>query len=269
MRLRGRAAAGAAVVAVAGAGLLGCTHADRAASVELSVFAGASLGDVMRAASPSYQSATPGVRLTIATDSSAALRTQIEHGAPADVFLSADEANARALFDVGLADGPALVFASNRLVIAVPAANPAAIDSPADLARPGLRVIAAGDRVPISLYAGQLIARLAALPGYPPDFASRYSENVVSREDNVSAIVAKIALAEGDAAIVYVTDARGAHGVSAMAVPDEASVVAVYAGVVLRRSQELDAARSFLSWLAAGDGQQILAQHGFGPPPDR
>ena len=80
---------------------------------------------------------------------------------------------------------------------------------PRDLAKPGLKVIAAGDEVPITKYATQLVANLAKEPGYPADFADAYAANVVSKEDNVKAVVAKIELGEGDAGIVYVTDADG------------------------------------------------------------
>ena len=115
----------------------------------------------------------PGLTLTISTDSSSALETQIEQGAPADVFLSADTTNPQKLVDAGLADGAAVTFAGNKLTVIVPADNPAGIASPADLAKPGIKVIAAGDEVPITKYATQLVANLAKEPGYPADFVGR------------------------------------------------------------------------------------------------
>ena len=81
----------------------------------------------------------------------------------------------------------------------MPTDNPAGIKTPADLARPGVKVIAAGDEVPITKYATQLVANLAKEPGYPADFAAAYAANIVSKEDNVKAVVAKIELGEGDA----------------------------------------------------------------------
>ncbi len=165
-------------------------------SVQLTVFGAASLRNALEAVKTAYEAATPGVTLTIATDSSATLRTQIEQGAPADVFLSADQKNPRTLADAGLTDGPPVDFAGNRLTIVVPADNPGGVHSPLDLARPKLRVVAAGADVPITGYAEQVVAKLGALPGYPAGFAGTYEANVVSREQNVQAVVAKIELGE-------------------------------------------------------------------------
>jgi molybdate transport system substrate-binding protein len=203
----------------------------------------------------------------LATDSSTALRTQIEQGAPADVFLSADTGNPERLVDAGLTDGAAIAFAANLLTIVVPKGNPAALESPADLARNGLKVVAAGDEVPISRYADEVVERMARLPGYPPGFAAAYAANVVSREDNVKAVVAKIELGEGDAGIVYVTDAKASSGVETVDIPGEANVPAVYAGVVVARSPHPQTARAFIDWLTGPAAQSILAEAGFRPPP--
>lgn len=233
---------------------------------ELTVFAAASLKGVLDAMKPAFEAAAPGVTLVVSTDSSAALETQIEQGAPADVFLSADLANAQKLADAGFAAGAPQPFAGNRLLVVVPTANPAGVASPADLARPGLKVIAAGDAVPITRYALQVVAKLAALPGYPAGFAAGYAANVVSREDNVRAVVAKIELGEGDAAIVYATDAAASKKVGAIAIPDGANVVATYAGAVVRASRHPAEAAAFLAWLEGAAGQAILASFGFLPP---
>jgi molybdate transport system substrate-binding protein len=88
----------------------------------------------------------------------------------------------------------------------------------------------------------------------------------VSREDNVKAVVAKIELGEGDAAIVYATDAKASKKVATVAIPAGANVAATYAGVVIKASQHAGAARAFLSWLAGPDGQAMLATFGFVPP---
>ena len=96
----------------------------------------------------------------------------------------------------------------------MPTANPAGITTPADLAKPGVKVIAAGDEVPITKYATQLVENLAKAAGYPADFAAAYAANIASKEDNVKAVVAKIELGEGDAGIVYVTDAKASTKVT-------------------------------------------------------
>jgi molybdate transport system substrate-binding protein len=203
---------------------------------------------------------------TISTGSSTALRTQIEEGAQADVFLSADMSNPAALLDAGLVDGSIVAFATNHLTIVVPKGNPAGISSPADLGRPGVRVIAAGPEVPIAKYAVQVVAKLAALQGYPADFMAAYESNVVSREENVGAVVAKIALGEGDAALVYVTDGKGAD-VETIELPADADVTSTYGGVVLRSARGPKAAHAFLEWVRGPNGQRVLANFGFSPAP--
>jgi molybdate transport system substrate-binding protein len=214
-----------------------------------------------------YEAAVPGATLTISTDSSAALEAKIEQGAPADVFLSADTANPQKLVEAGLAAGDPVPFAGNELAVVVPADNPAGIRSPADLARPGVRVIAAGDEVPVTTYATQLVENLAGEPGYPAGFGTAYAANIVSREDNARGVVAKIELGEGDAAIAYATDAAAFTGVATIDVPASANVPATYAGVVVQESGNAAAAGAFLAWLAGPDGQAILGGFGFLPPP--
>ena len=243
------------------------SSAPSAAGGDLTIFAAASLKNMLAEAETAYEAANPGTDLTISTDSSSALETKIEQGAPADVFLSADTTNPQKLIDGGFASGEAVPFAGNKLTVIVPTDNPAAIQSAADLARPGLRIIAAGDDVPITKYATQLVENLAAEADDPAGFAAAYVANVASKEDNVSSIVSKVALGEGDAGIVYVTDAAASDEVTAIAVPDAANVPATYAGVVVGESPNQEAAAAFLDWLTGTDGQAVLSSFGFLPPP--
>ena len=240
--------------------------ASSAPPASLTIYAAASLKAVMAKVQTTYEAANPGTMLSISTDSSAALETKIEQGAPADLFLSADTANPQKLVDKGLAAGSITKFAGNLLTVIVPVANPAGIQTPADLAKPGIKVIAAGDTVPITRYATQLVANLARQPGYPADFVAQYTANIVSKEDNVAAVVAKIELGEGDAGIVYVTDAKTSTKVTTVAVPDAANVPATYGGVVVKASPNVAPAQAFLAWLAGPDGQSILASFGFLSP---
>ena len=256
----------AVIVLVIGACASGGRTSPTTRSIDLTVFAAASLRGAMEAARAAYGAANPGVVLIISSDSSSALATQIEQGAPADVFLSADTTNPERLVDGGFADGQPTAFAANALTMIVPGPNPAGIATPADLARPGVKVIAAGGDVPITKYATLLVDRLAAQSGYPVDFATAYAANVVSREDNVKAVVAKIELGEGDAAIVYVTDAAASTKVATIELPAAANVTASYAGIVVRASTQRDAARSLLDWLRGPEGQAVLASFGFQPP---
>ena len=237
-----------------------------AAGGELTIYAAASLKGALDKAKAAYETANPGTTLIISPDSSSALETQIELGAPVDVFLSADTTNPKKLVDKGLADGDPVTFAGNKLTIIVPTANPAGITSPKDLAKAGVKVIAAGDEVPITKYATQLVDNLAKESGYPADFAVAYAANVASKEDNVKAVVAKLELGEGDAGIVYVTDARASDKVMPIDVPDAANVPATYDGVVVKASENAPAAKAFLDWFAGPGGQAILSDLGFLPP---
>lgn len=233
--------------------------------IVLTVFGASSLRDALASVQLAYERARPWVTLVVATASPAALATQIEQGAPADVLLSADTIVPQRLADAGLASGAPIVFAGNALAIIVPAANDAGIRSPTDLARAGVSVIAAGDQVPITGYATRLVENLAGEPGYPADFAAAYRANITSREDSARAVVAKIALGEGDAGIAYATDAA-TPGVLRVDVPESANVRATYAGVVVAASRHIAEAQAFLAWLAGPAGQSILAGFGFLPP---
>ena len=235
--------------------------------MELTIYGAASLKGALEAAKAAYQTTNPGTTVTLSTGSSAALETQIEQGAPADVFLSADTTNPKKLVDAGLADGAAVRFAGNELTVIVPTANPAGITSPKDLARSGVKVIAAGDAVPITKYATQLVDNLAKEAGYPADFAAKYTTNIASKEEDVKSVVAKIEIGEGDAGIVYVTDAKGSTKVATVDVPPSANVPATYAGVVVKASKNAAAAKAFLDWFAGPDGQAILRPFGFLLPP--
>jgi len=257
-----------AVVGLCVAVLAACSTTSGAQSTtEFTVFGAASLNAALEAVTSAYEAANPGTTITVATDSSAALETQVEQGAPADVFLSADTTNPQKLVDGGFASGKPVNFACNKLTIIVPSDNRAGIVTPADLANDGLRIVAAGDEVPITTYAAQLVENVAAEPGAPSDFAAAYAANVASKEDSVSGVVSKIELGEGDAGIVYVTDATAADGVASIGVPDAVNVHATYAGVVVGASSNRAAAAAFLRWLAGPDGQAILSEFGFQPPP--
>jgi molybdate transport system substrate-binding protein len=130
-----------------------------------------------------------------------------------------------------------------------------------------VKVIAAGTDVPITKYAEQVVGLLAKEAGFLAAFAAGYAANVVSREDNVKAVVAKVELGEGDAGIVYVTDAAASTKVATIPIPAEANVPATYGGVVVSASKQHAAAHAFLNWLTGADAQVILAGFGFRPPP--
>lgn len=257
----------ALAVALAGAlALAGCAPAtpSSTASPVITAFVAASLRDAMAAVGPAYAEAT-GVQIETSADASTALRVLIEQGARTDVLLSADTKNPDTLLAGGLVIGSVVPFAQNSLAIIVPTSNPAGIRSALDIGRPGVKIVAAGEGVPITGYADRLVEQLGADTSHRGAFVAGYAANVVTREDNVKAVVAKIELGEGDAAIVYATDALAATGVLVIPIPDGLNVLATYAGVVPTTALHPDAGGAFLNWLAGPSGQAILARFGFIP----
>ncbi len=237
------------------------------AAGSLTIYAASSLTAAFTEMKTAYQAANPGVTLTLSFGASSTLETQIEQGAPADVFASADTSNPQKLVDKDLTAGAITKFAGNLLTVIVPPANPAGVQTPADLAKSGLKFVAAGDTVPITKYADMLLANLAKQPSYPAGFVAAVTANIVSKEDDVAAVVSKIELGEGDAAIVYVTDASTAGSkVTTVTVPPDANVPATYGAVAVKASPNAAAAAAFITWLAGPDGQAILARYGFLPP---
>ncbi len=257
----------ALAVALAGAlALAGCAPAtpSSTASPVITAFVAASLRDAMAAVGPAYAEAT-GVQIETSADASTALRVLIEQGARTDVLLSADTKNPDTLLAGGLVIGSVVPFAQNSLAIIVPTSNPAGIRSALDIGRPGVKIVAAGEGVPITGYADRLVEQLGADTSHRGAFVAGYAANVVTREDNVKAVVAKIELGEGDAAIVYATDALAATGVLVIPISDGLNVLATYAGVVPTTALHPDAGGAFLDWLAGPSGQAILARFGFIP----
>lgn len=245
----------------------GCGSIASPGTAEVSVYAAASLRDALQAAAEDYEAAAPGIDVVVSADSSAALRAQIVQGATPDLFLSADVTTPKALVDAGLAEGPPIPFAQNELAIVVPASNPAGINSPAELARPGVKIIAAGEAVPITAYAAGLITDLGQRSDYPTGFADAYEANIVTREDNVAGAMAKISLGEGDAAIVYRTDAAAASDVRIVPIPEGVTTRTTLAGVMIDDAPHRAEGQAFFDWLRGPDGQAVLARFGFLPPP--
>ena len=240
--------------------LVACTTAPgESSSPSLTVFAAASLRDAFEDIAAAYEADT-GIEITLSFDSSSALRTQISEGASADLFASADRSNPEQLAEDGLTDGEPTIFAANGLAIVAPA-DGSGIEAWQGLGEPGTRVVAAGEDVPITAYAAELVDALSTEADAPEGFAHGYADNVVSREDNVRAVLAKIEVGEGDGAVVYETDAASSEDVVTIEYPPEANVVAEYAFVILRDADP--ATEAFADWLTGPDGQAILERSGF------
>jgi molybdate transport system substrate-binding protein len=235
-----------------------------ALAVTLRVFAAASLSDAFREIAAAYERAHPGQRVELNLAGSPTLRTQIEQGAPADVFASADLEHAQALAQAGLL-GPRRVFARNRLVVVVPARG-AKVRALPDLAAPGIKVVTAGPAVPAGRYAGQVLDKLGEGGRLGPGFTARVRANLASQETSVRAVLAKVALGEADAGFVYATDAASAADrVQAIEIPERSNVIAEYPIAVAARSAAPEAAQAFVELVAGPAGQAILRRHGFAP----
>jgi len=203
------------------------------------VFAAASLTDAFKEMSAAFEAAHPNARVVLSFGGSSQLAIQLINGARADVFASADQDQMNvAERGNGLA-GAQHVFVRNRLMIVAPADNPAHISSLQDLARPGVKLVGAQAAVPIGAYTSTLLDSASNDPTYGANFRQRVERNLVSREDTVRQIVAKIQLGEGDAAIVYSTDvtAQIANQFVRIPLPEELQVIATYPIAVSQRSQ--------------------------------
>ena len=231
----------------------------------IQVYAASSLQDVIPEEADAIAAWGSNVRIQATYDSSSRLRTQIEQGAPADLFLSADDANTTFLAQDGVPYYASAAFAGNRLVLVVPAGS-TSVEAWTDLANPGVRIVAADPFVPVTTYADELVSLLSADRGAPANFQGAYWDNVVSREDNVRAVLAKVELGEADAGFVYATDARTSTRVRVLPLPDEASVEVTYLGVVVSEGSRGDAAAAFLAWLTTEQGAAVLEARGFTRP---
>lgn len=233
-----------------------------ASAQTLRVFAAASLSDAFRDVAAAFEAVHPGVVVELNLAGSQLLRTQIEQGALADVFAAAEPAHAEALRAALLLEPPA-VFATNRLVVVVPR-GASRVERLADLARPGVKLVVAGSSVPAGRYSAQVLDRLEAAGVYGAGFAARARANVVSEETNVRIVLAKVALGEADAGLVYATDAATSDRVRAIEVPAVHNVVAEYPIGVVTRSGAAGLARAFVDMVLAEPGREVLRRHGFG-----
>jgi molybdate transport system substrate-binding protein len=228
---------------------------------ELVVFAAASLRESFGAIARTFEREHRGVTVSLALAGSQELRTQIENGATADVFASADSKHMEMLVAAKLVGNPR-IFARNEPVIVVPRGNPAGISSLRDL--PRARGIVLGiPAVPIGAYALRILE--AASRRYGGDFLERVEARVVSREVNVRQVLAKVALGEADAAIVYRTDAAATNAVEAIPIPPELNVVAEYPIAPVASGRQPALAREFIDLVLSPAGQEILGRFGFRP----
>jgi molybdate transport system substrate-binding protein len=236
----------------------------RAAARTVRVFAAASLQDAFRLLGARFEAEHPGTRLEFNFAGSQVLRTQIEQGAQADLFASADTEHVAALARAGLAE-PAVIFAHNRVVVVTPAQDER-VRRLTDLGRPRVRIVMAGPAVPAGRYTDQALAALGRDPAFGAALEAAVRGNVVSQESNVRAVLAKVQLGEADAGFVYETDARAAGGrVRVIALPPCAEVQTTYAVAMLRAARARPEALAFLHSLLGPEARVLLRGLGFRP----
>ena len=238
-----------------------------AGKTTLTVFAAASLSEAFQELGRNFESSHPGVEVVFNFAGSQQLATQIEHGAAADLYASADERWMGYVKRHGLLEGVPSVFARNSLVVIVPSSNPARLDRLQDLARKGVRLVLAARAVPLGTYSRESLKRNSSTAGFDSGFADRALKNLVSEEESAKQVVAKVQLGEADAGFVYRSDvtASQAKRVKVLAIPEGGNVLATYPVALLKGAPNAGAAREFLFLLLSSEWQQAMEAHGFLP----
>lgn len=261
MKTRRIVVAGLTVLTLAVAGCGGHKASGGAASRSagvtgtVTVFAAASLTESFTQIGKDFEAANPGTKVTFNFAGSAALATQINQGAPADVFASADEDNLKKTTDAGTVTPPPVVFAKNRLEIAVEKGNPKKIKSLADLQKSGLVVVLCADQVPCGKYAAESLAKAGV------------TITPASKEENAKATLSKVSIGEADASIVYVTDVKAAKGATGgVKIADKVNVIATYPMGVVKESRNETAAKAWVQFVKSDEAQKTLRKFGFLPP---
>ena len=225
----------------------------------LEVFAASSLTEAFRDLERAFEAANPDAEVSLSFAGSQVLRLQIEHGAPADVFASANPDHMSALSEAGLVIDDR-TFARNRLVVIVPPENPAHIASFEDLPR-AERLVIGTDNAPVGRYTREALDLSGETLGR--EFEPAVLDRVVSQEHNVRLVRAKVELGEADAAIVYATDAAASDRVVAVPLPPELNVEAEYPMGVVAGSPNAALASEWTAFVLSTEGQAILSRHGF------
>ncbi len=251
-----------AVIIATGVIAMACSSAAQAPSQEspqqlrgsITIFAAGSLSDSFPALADAFERQHGGVSSQISFSGTPELVTQIEQGAPADVFASADTTNMDKLRSDGFTAATPRVFAHNRLEIAVAPGNPKGIRTLQDLARSDVIYISGGPTVPIGKYAAQALTK-AGVTAVPK-----------SLETDVKAVISKIELGEADAGIVYTTDVKAAGDkVLGIPIPDQDNVVATYPIVIVKASRNFGISEAFIDFIVSPEGQAELETFGFLP----
>lgn len=234
-----------------------------AAKDALVVFAAASLRDAFGTLKTEFAKTHPNLEFTFNFAGTQDLRAQLEHGAPVDVFASADRKNMGELEAASRVKKPA-VFARNEPVIVVAKEQASKVSGLADLPKLDKLVIGVPD-VPIGRYTAQILSNANKALG--ADFSSKVEKKVASRELDVRQVLAKVTLGEADAGIVYRTDANSAKDkLAVVTIPADLNVVAEYPIAVVAAAPHPALAEEWMKFVLSPAGQELLGQAGFLPP---
>jgi molybdate transport system substrate-binding protein len=221
----------------------------------ITVFAAASLTESFTTLGKQFESAHPGATVTFNFAGSSALATQINEGAPADVFASASPKNLAVVTDAGNATGTPTTFVKNQLVIAVGKGNPKGVAALADLTEPDLKVALCAEAAPCGAAAKTAIE------------AAGVKITPVTLEQDVKAALSKVKLGEVDAALVYRTDAKAAAAdVDAVEFPESAKAINDYPIIVLKNAKNASGGQAFVDYVLSADGVKVLIEAGFQAP---
>lgn len=236
-------------------------------SKEITVFTAASLTGAFGEIGQIYENET-NIHVSFNFDGSQALRTQIENGAYADIFASANQKQMNAVKNDGLMNNSSVViFTRNKLSLIVPKGNPARIGNLSDLAKPELKIVMGTKDVPVGDYALQIINKLGNDSSYGPDYKAKVLANVISQETNVNYVVTKVALGEADVGFAYVSDITEdlASKVDRIGIPEEYNINASYPMGILQESKYPAESQEFMNLAMSDEGKAILKKYGFVP----
>jgi molybdate transport system substrate-binding protein len=238
------------------------TNGGQGSGGALTVLAASSLTNAFGELATTFQEQNPDTEVRTSFGGSSELLAQIEQGAPADVFASADEDKMDTAVQDDLVNEPQ-TFAGNRPIIIVPIDNPARIHGLQDLANPDAKLVLAQDGVPIAEYAKRILTN--ADSEYGGNLEQQALNNVVSREANVRASANRVALGEADATFVYITDVTPEieDQVEVIEIPQDLNVVATYPIATLKEANNLELARRWVNLVLSDEGQRLLEEYGF------
>jgi len=225
-----------------------------ALSGTVNVFAAASLKEAFTKIGTQFEAAHPGTKVVFNFGPSSGLATQINQGAPADVYASASTKTMSQVVDSGQATSPS-DFASNVMEIAVPVKNPAGITALSDLARSGVKVALCQAAVPCGATAAKVFTN------------AKLTVTAVTQEVDVKAVLTKVTLGEVDAGVVYVTDVRAAGAkVKGIEIPADVNASTKYPIATLTKAPNKATAQAFTDYVLSAEGASVLTAAGFAKP---